>query len=555
MSWPLDGIACVGYVRVSTDRQAGDTQTSVADQTTAITGLATRLGLTVGAWYQDEMSGGTVQQRPAMMRLLADCAASPRKANRPGAVLVLNDSRFGRFPDPEEATYWRVHLKMLGWGVRFVENDDTDNLTVRTVMRSIVSSQATQKRNDVRANAKRGSRGTAAQGFWGTRAPYGYRRAVVYPPGRERVLQASQQKAPDEKVMLTPHDGEAGIIHALYARYATGEESLASVTMWLREVAPNRKWTRAAVRFTLSNPAYLGDVVSGRVSGDHTERAMTPRRPESEWVIHRDAHPAIVTRTVASRVLEVLARNGTSTSRVRTDWVVSGIVHCVCGLPYVAGGSGAHAGLAPSRAYRCSSKSGLMADKCAYPGAIKKEWLEETVVSTLASVIGTPARRREIVAQLNESLAELRRAPVERAVSLEKETAEATRTRDRLVAAVADGTLTGDEAKARLTTVRRALARLEAQRDAIHVDGANQRALDAERDRIAALAMDFRRMARVLHGPALREFIRPWIAGAVFDAQTRVLTLDVRHIPDVSNGVLTHMPCLPCEYPPGRGWS
>lgn len=539
----LTGIACAGYYRVSTEQQAGEAQTSPVDQQRGITGLATALGVTVGAWYHDlGASGATVERRPGLRQLIADCEATPRPASRPGYILVLNDSRWGRFPDPEESAYWRTHLRRFGWLVRFVENDDSQNLTVRSVMRAIVASQATQKREDVRANAKRGSRGTAALGYWGTREPYGYRRKVVYPPGRDRVLAKGQRKAPDEKVSLTPEPTEAGIVRELYRRYASGEHTLATLTAWLRAEAPDRRWTRAAVRFTLSNPAYMGDVVSGRVTGDKTERAATPERSEADWVISRDAHPALVARALFADVQDVLARNGKWTTRVRADWLVSGLVRCPCGQPYVAGGGNTNRHGIRTRSYRCITKAGLPGDRCAFPGSIKKEWLERCIVDTIAAVVSRPSFRRRLLVQLDAALAAVRSQPADSAAALDKQMAEATASRDRLVQAVADGTLTHAEARTRLDAVRRVLGRLVAQREALSLDRMSQRALDAERDRVAALALDFRRAATVLHGPALREFVRPWIASATFDPRDRLLHLAIYGQPALAHGDLTRMP-------------
>lgn len=541
----LDGIDCVSYGRVSTEQQAGEAQTSLADQDRANEALAAKMGKVIGARYRDEgASGATVEQRPNLMRLLADCAASPRPATRPGFVLVLNDSRFGRFPDPEESTYWRQHLKRQGWVVRFAENDESENLTVRSVMRAIVSSQATQKREDVRANARRGSRGTASLGYWATREPYGFRRAVVYPAGRERVLDLGQRKAPDEKIKLVPHAAESGIVRELFERYASGVESIASLAEWARVAEPRRQWSARSVVLLLTNPAYVGDVVSGRHSRDAAGRIL-PAHPESTWIVTRDAHPPIVGRGLFSRAQDMLARNAKWTTRVRTDWIVSGIVLCRCGKPYVAGGGNANRHGSKTRAYRCLTKAGLSADRCPYPGAVKKEWLESAVIETVAKVVGSPVHQRRMLAALDRALASARAEPESTLDSLTRQLADVTLKRDRLVAAVEQGTLLPHEATERLTAVRRLLQRLEAQRATIALDQENRDVLEGERDRIATMGRDFRRAASTLEGPALRELIRPWIAWASFNSATRDLTLDVRHIPTMStfaHGDSTSMP-------------
>lgn len=514
---------CVGYLRVSTERQVGEDKTSLADQQRAIEALATTLGLTVERWYKDEgASGATVEKRPALRQLIADIEANPRSQKAPGYVLVLNDSRWGRFPDPEDATYWRRHLGHRGWIVRFAEHDDTDNKQLRGMMRAMVQGAATQKRDDVKANAKRGSRGTASLGYWGTREPYGFRRAVVSPAGRERTLAQGQRKAPDEKVKLVPHRAEAKVIRALFTRYATGQESIASVTAWLREAAPARNWTRAAVKFTLANPAYVGDVVSGRYSPEDRERHQ-----ESEWIVTRDAHEAIVPRAIFHRCRDILARNAKWTTRVRTDWIVSGLVQCPCGKPYVAGGGNKDRRGKPVLSYRCASKSGLRADCCPHRGAVKKDWLEYAVVETVASIVGGPSQRKRLAAILDRVLNETR--PGDQLGELTAQLTDAVSARDRLVDAVATGTLTAEEAKSRLADVRQRIARLEAQRDALQP--ANASALRSERDALLAGLTDFRAAAYTLKGPALREHLRPWIQSAVFDPKTRKLDLAIPHIP------------------------
>ena len=186
--------------------------TSLEDQTQAIEGLAEKLGVTAGCWFRDAgASGATAEGRPAFMEMLGWCEQNSRPMDSPGHVLVLNDSRFGRFVEPEEATFWRHHLYRLGWIVRFCEGDEVEG-DFRSVVRAIGSVQATEYRRNLVANTRRGMKGAAEQGFWTREAPYGYRRQVVYPPDAGRVLEIGQLKAPNEKVKLAPHTEEARMV-------------------------------------------------------------------------------------------------------------------------------------------------------------------------------------------------------------------------------------------------------------------------------------------------------------------------------------------------------
>ncbi len=155
----------LAYLRVSSDSQAREEKTSLADQARAIAQLASRLGRTLAprATFTDPgKSGQTAEDRPAFMALVAYAQAHPRPRSAPGLVLVLNDSRFGRFGDPDEAAFWRVVLAKAGWRVRFAEGDDTDDLVGRSVLRAIGGAQASAYSHALRANAKRGTRGAAA---------------------------------------------------------------------------------------------------------------------------------------------------------------------------------------------------------------------------------------------------------------------------------------------------------------------------------------------------------------------------------------------------------
>src|SRR5207249_4484520 len=113
-----------------TEDQATDRKTSLADQRAALAALASQLGRQLDQVFEDAgASGATAEGRRGFTSLVAFCCTHARSPRAPGTVLVLNDSRWGRFRDPEEATYWRVELRRHGWLVRFVEGDTGDATT------------------------------------------------------------------------------------------------------------------------------------------------------------------------------------------------------------------------------------------------------------------------------------------------------------------------------------------------------------------------------------------------------------------------------------------
>jgi DNA invertase Pin-like site-specific DNA recombinase len=522
----LRGMTAVAYVRVSTEDQAGERQTSLRDQRAAIDALAVKLGVTVGHVFEDAGVSGAWQERPAFSALMASCEASrrnPRHAT--GFVLVLNDSRWGRFESSERSTYFRQRLEMCGWFVRFAEMDEIQDDSVRPVLRAIAQSQASLYRRNLKANVLRGCRGQAEQGYWQAKAPFGYQRHVAYPPGRERTLENHIPKATDEKLVLVPHPEEAPIVQTVFARYVAGGESLASLLDWVSRHYPRRTWTRAAMLRLLTNPAYVGDVVWGRVSVEPGNRST---RSSSQWYGKRDAHQALVSRDVFHAAQKRLGVNRHRTRGVRSDWIVSGLVRCRCGAALIGFG-GARNG-AP--VYRCSTTGAHTARRCSYGGGITKHLLEDAAIQVLAKEIGSTVHRRAMAAAIDRVLEESRtvtRTQTDIARDLEL----VRQKQRRIVLAIESGALTPHESAARMTELRREQDRLTDERErSTHTAGDHT----AWRDELVTQALDFRTMAAELKGPALRELIARWIARAEFNTTTRELTMEIRRVPAVSMG-------------------
>lgn len=533
------GVLAVGYLRVSTERQAGEVFTSLDDQAVAVTALAARLGVSIGAWYRDEgASGATVEQRPAFRTMLAGCLAAPRR-RPPGYVLVLNDSRFGRFPDPDQAAALRWQFKEAGWIVRFAEGDDIEDATFRPVVRAIGAAEASKYRATLKANTRRGMKGTASQGFWTREAPFGYRRQVVYPPGAARVLGAGQLKTSAEKVKLTPHEDEAEWVRWCFTTYAAGTHSLGDLVRELTRRAPDRRWRRIHLHRMLTNPVYVGDVVGGVRSARDERKAKQYERPESDRYGCRDAHPPLVTRALFADVQARLTANRRNPHHARSVYLLSGLVRCAtCDRPMVGGGGRKRPGGGLYSFYRCSIPD--RPEAFGYPPCpgpmttVSRAVLDAAVVDLIADTLRGPRAAARIGAAI-DGLLSARAAPLAPDVADQARAKSALESkRGRLVTAIADGTLTRTEAASELAAVRAGLARLDAVREAAESAAAVQ--LDATtRAAIIARAQAFgETAARVVaagQSTTLRKLIRPWLARATFDKHSRELVLGIHRLP------------------------
>jgi DNA invertase Pin-like site-specific DNA recombinase len=516
---------CIGYIRVSTERQAGEAYTSLGDQQAAIEKLAAKLGVSVGRWYRDEgASGATAERRPAFSAMLADCEAN-QQPQQSGFILALNDSRWGRFADPEESAYWRHHMRRLGYIVRFAEGDESEDKTARSVMRAIGAAQATEYRDNIRRNAKRGARGTAELGYWTREAPYGYRRAVAYPPGRERVLDLGMLKAPDEKVRLTPHPEESAIVAWAFAQYATGMLSAIRLVPELKRRAPRLRWSARHVQALLSNPVYCGDIVGGRHPSVEDGGSQVFPRPQSEWYGKRDAHPPIVPRELWLEVQRRLSLNSNRGKAVHAAYLLSGLMTCpYCGQRYIGGGGGRN-----RKFYKCSGAAeGLCPGRT---GTIMRHLIDDSVVVVLARAFRDPRVLAAIERALDEALTSEPEQAAESESSLRVARSKVKTKRDRLVRLLADGLLEPVEAAPQLEILRAELAELDTHIEVLRFRGRSVTPDVDQRARLLAMAQRFEKLAAQATPTELRALVEPWLEGAEFDKVLRRLTLRIRPIP------------------------
>lgn len=533
------------YHRVSTAGQAGDDRTSVPEQRRATAARAAHLGrvLDPRAVFEDlGVSGATAEGRPGFMALLAYCEAHSRPRGD-GVVLVLNDSRFGRFDDPEEATHWRFVLKRLGWIVRFCEGDEIEDGLARNVMRLVGSAQASEYRANLRRTSTRASRATAQQGRWQAVAPVGYRRLATRGDGTQRVLEAGQAKAKDEVTRLTPGpEVEQLAVRFAFEAFAAGTLSLQALVDELNARFPFRTWLRHSINDLLKNPAYTGDLVWCRTALDGRSKNGPKRgRPEAEWVIVTDAHPALVSRALFVQVQQRLAMNRKETRATQGGYPLSGLVRCgTCDAGLV--GAGGQRGPAEDpdryRAYACASAY-KKPRPCAGPMlSVPKRWIEPVVVREVATVVRDPRVQAVIVEELDRALDVAHGGGAARQQELERERRELGAKRARVVDAIASAVLTEREAATTLIEIRSRLEAVERERERLQFAARRVAAADELRHRLVALAANFEatalRLAREPNGGRqLRELLRPWIADAVLEKSTRTLTLVIRRVPDV----------------------
>lgn len=541
---PQAPLRAVAYGRVSKEDQATPDKASLDQQHTANTALAARLGAELLQTFIDAGASGGTDDRPQFQAMVAWCEAHPEPVTRPGLILVLNDSRWGRWPNPERAAYWRSRLEESGWLVKYSEHDDTEDVTTRTIMRALHSSQATAYREAVRQNAKRGSRGTAEQGFWQNEAPIGYRRKASDPSGRERVLDVGQRKAMDERVRLTPGpEVEVALVRWLFETYVAGGISLNRLAKAAAERCalhglPRRRWAVQTLAAILKNPAYMGDVVWCRRTNDPRERVDGVRRKQEDWVVVRDAHPPLLERALFDRVQTRLAANRRETSPTPGGYMLSGLITCgTCGNHFIGGGGPKGPPEEPDR-FRFYRDYG--ADTGACPGStttVGKLLLERAFVARIGQVLASEASQARLQRAFDRRLKAQTRGTRDEVGRYLKRQRQLEAERDRLARAVALGAVEPADVAPVMAELRDDLAR--AQEAASRARFAERRVTPVreEMERLIAMTRDFPALLAQLPGVRRRELLRPWIESAIFDKFTRQLDVTVADMPTLTFGL------------------
>jgi DNA invertase Pin-like site-specific DNA recombinase len=541
----------VGYRRVSKGEQAAEWKASLRQQTEAETALAEKLGRTLDPAFiwEDRFSGEDAESREGFMALIAFCRAHPRKKARPGYALFLNDSRFGRFRDPDEAAYWRFELQKCGWIARFAENDETQHPTTRHMMRAIGGAQASEYLAKLRENAKRGAAGAAAAGLWQNEAPFGYRRLATASGRAPVVLEIGQRKSDDQQVRLTPGPkDEVGLVRWAFETYADGLLSVGKLAQEMRRKAPRLKWSKQNLAKMLANEAYLGHVIWGRRPHDKEERKEVTVRPESEWTICRDAHEPLVTQELFDRVRDRLALNRRQTRAAAGAYPLSGLIRCThCGKHYAGGGGPRGPADDPER-YRIYRCTGSHDDNRVCPGrigTIQKRVIEPIVIGLVSEIVSAPEVQLMIREEIEAYLAARHGSSDEEKAALRARGEALGREKANLVDAIAAGVLAHDDARPKMERIRLGQEEVEHALQRLDAMAEVERDLERHADRLATLAGDFAARARELRGPALRELLAPWIEEAWFDKATRVLELTVRRVPQLPVVATPEQPLQP----------
>ena len=207
------------YLRMSTDQQ----RYSLQAQAEAIQGYAALHRLDIVRSYVDAgKSGTTFDRRDGLKALISDVVNGQADFE---AVIVLDVSRWGRFPDPDQAAHYEFMCREAGIDVQYCAeafaNEDTMAATVVKHLKRVMAGEYSR---ELSAKVATGKRFQAKRGFrQGSAPPYGFRRLVIDEAGNpKRVVGHGERKGmPTDRVILA-HGSEAELraVRSAFRKFA-----------------------------------------------------------------------------------------------------------------------------------------------------------------------------------------------------------------------------------------------------------------------------------------------------------------------------------------------
>jgi DNA invertase Pin-like site-specific DNA recombinase len=511
------------YARKSTEQNGvGDEEKSVTRQIEHAKVYAARKGWLVEdnhVYVDDGISGAEFVKRPGFIRLMN--ALSPRP---PFQVLVMSEeSRLGR--EQIETAYALKQITDAGVRVFFYLEDRERTLdnAMDKVMLSLTNFAAEMEREKARQRTYDAMlRKAKALHVTGGKV-YGYDNVEILGPDGSRA-----------SVARRINEEQAAVIRRIFELYAGGTGTL-TIAHRLNEegVKPprGRGWAPSGIREMLYRSLYRGEIVWNR--SQKIVRAGTKKqrmRDKSEWltipapdlrIISDDLWLRVAERLQRSRAIYARTSGGRLLSRPRhrdeSAYLLTGFARCaVCGGT-IGTDLRAH-GSAGSRAhvphYGCLDHKRRGAAVCTNAVGLNQGLLDPAILAAICAlldehVLGTAVDRA--FSRLTAGVQEQR----ERKATVERELGAIQIRIERLLDALADGSLPKDEVAGRLNAEKSRKDALTVERDRLT---SVLRATDIDAARLKAeLLVKVQDVKALLgrHIPQARQMLRKLLADKI----------------------------------------
>jgi len=304
---PGSAVPAAQYVRMSDETQ----QYSIDNQKRAIQEYAAQHGFTIVKTYADSgKSGVEAKHRAGLRDLLKDVVGGQAHYK---AILVYDISRWGRFPNNDEAAHYEFICASSGVPLHYcAEPFNNDGTASSSILKALKRSMAAEFSRELGEKVFRGKTHIVQLGFWVGGPPgYGYRRRMVSADGKpKQVLKRGEQKnlKTDRITLVLGPQKEVEGVRMIFSMAANGHNCTDIARALNRKKFPlnGRQWNTNTLYAVLTNPKYIGCNIWNR----RTQRMRTPLRlvEPQYWIKKPHSFPPIVDKETFDRAQATLQK-------------------------------------------------------------------------------------------------------------------------------------------------------------------------------------------------------------------------------------------------------
>ncbi len=287
-------IPAAQYVRMSDETQ----EYSILNQKAAIQEYAASHNFEVVKTYADAGKSGVIASNRAGLKELLKDVVGGNPCYK--AILVYDVSRWGRFPNNDEAAHYEFLCSSSGIPLHYcAEQFANDGTASSSLLKALKRSMAAEFSRELGEKVFRGKSRLVRLGFWvGGAAGLGYRRMMVSGSGvLKQILKAGEHKSltTDRIVLVLGPPREIELVREMFSMAISGLgcTAIARDLNNRKKVKPNGKlWGCRDISNIVTNPKYAGCNVWYR--GTQPMRGKRSLVESQLWVKKEGAFPAIV---------------------------------------------------------------------------------------------------------------------------------------------------------------------------------------------------------------------------------------------------------------------
>ena len=429
------------YARYSSDNQRSE---SIDAQVRAIKEYAKRKKYEIVGTYVDRAKSGTTDKRPEFLQMIQDSSKGNFEV-----VLVHKLDRFSR--DKYDAVTYKRKLQKNGVRVESVM-EQLDNSPESVILESVLEGMSQYYSQNLARECMKGLKETALQcKHTGGTPPLGY---DVNPVTRQYEINEREAKA----------------VRLIFEKYLGGH-TVPSIIKELNELGHKTKkgddFGLNSVRSILKNEKCCGVFIFNKSASKDAfgRRNGNKTKDEADIIRIEDGMPAIITKDQYQRVQDLMEsrRNGKQgKQKAKEIYLLSGIIKCSCGHA-MYGNRRKPKGKPLYVSYRCGArhKKGA-ASECKTP-EIRKEYIEDFVLTELESHLVNDQTASSIKASVNEYMDKLNGVNREKLDHVESELCKVQGQIENIMSAIMQGFIQ-EEFKLKLEELKQEKTGLELEK-------------------------------------------------------------------------------------------